>query len=97
MFMAIQDGGWFVEDHSIFGTSYHDEGSKGEGLSKFLGIQFMIANGYGGAAPPGYGVTASWLNSPRPDYVNNNPDDQQDPIIIIKVARRSFCFIFTII
>ena len=81
MFMAIQDRGWFVDDQSIFGSSYRDEGSKGEGLSKFLAIQFLIANGYGGAAPPGYDVTAIWLNSSRPDYVNNNPDDATNPII----------------
>ena len=71
------------------------EGSKGEGLSKFLAIQFLIANGYGGAAPPGYDVTAIWLNSSRPDYVNNNPDDATNPIL--KAVQRFFCSTFTTI
>jgi len=72
MFMASQKKGWF-EDTSLFSGA--DEGSKGEGLSRFLGAQFQIFSGLGSVPPPGYGITPLWLNSPRPDFVNNNPDD----------------------
>jgi hypothetical protein len=68
IFMSAQDHGWYAG---------HDEGSKGEGLSRFLGVQFLLANGLATTAPPGFGVTATWLNSPRRNYVDHNPDDIQ--------------------
>jgi len=79
MFMASQDKGW-SESSSVFSGA--DEGSKGEGLSRFLGIQFQLASGLGGTAPTlsdgnTTEVTKDWLNSARADYVNNNPDDTQ--------------------
>ncbi len=64
--MDSQDKGWFQGS---------DEGSKGEGLSRFLGVQFQIANGLVPIAPPGFVLSSVWLNSPRADYVNNDPDD----------------------
>jgi hypothetical protein len=80
MFMATLKNGWF-EPTSLFHGA--DEGSKGEGLSRFLGIQFQLANAgpVGRAAPSGFAVTNLWLNSPRPDYVNDNPDDIHPDII----------------
>jgi hypothetical protein len=46
-FMASQDKGWFQGS---------DEGSKGEALSRFLGVQFKIANGLSPVPFPGFGV-----------------------------------------
>jgi hypothetical protein len=61
MFMLAQNQGWFGAGN---------EGSAGEGLSRFLGGQFLIANGLG-AAEPGFALANSWMASPRADYVNN--------------------------
>ncbi len=65
--MLTQGIGWFQG---------HDEGSKGEGLSRFLGAQFLDANGL---LDPGiradFAVADGWLNSVRGDFVNNAPDD----------------------
>lgn len=73
MFMASQDKGWY-ESTSFFSGA--DEGSKGEGLSRFLGVQFQRANGLGSVPPMGFAITSLWLNSPaRQDFVNVNPDD----------------------
>jgi hypothetical protein len=77
MFMASKRNGWF-ENTSLFSGA--DEGSKGEGLSRFLGAQFLLTNGLGKVAPSGFTLASQWLNSPRPDFVNNNPDDHNpDP------------------
>jgi hypothetical protein len=73
MFMTTQDKGW-AESTTFF--SGGDEGSKGEGLSRFLGVQFQLANGLGGVPPSNFGITSLWLNSPlRQDFVDVNPDD----------------------
>jgi Carboxypeptidase regulatory-like domain len=72
MFMASQGTGWF-ESTSVFSGA--DEGSKGEGLSRFLGAQFLAANNEGIVPPQGFQVLPSWLNSPRANFVDNNPDD----------------------
>ena len=67
MFMASQNRGWYYDQ---------DEGSKGEGLSRFLGVAFQRANSFGFVPPGGFAITSLWLNgSGRPDFVNNNPDD----------------------
>ncbi len=71
--MMGQNIGWFQG---------HDEGSKGEGLSRFLGAQFLDANGL---LDPGiradFAVADGWLNSVRSDFVNNDPDDASpDPV-----------------
>ncbi|MBV8682864.1 MAG: hypothetical protein JO111_08330 [Caulobacteraceae bacterium] len=73
MMMDKKANGWGYS----FGDS--NEGSKGEALSRFLGFQFLsqnslstsILNESGGT----FFVSNSWLNSPRTDFVNNNPDD----------------------
>ncbi|OAI57519.1 hypothetical protein AYO50_01400 [Acidobacteria bacterium SCGC AG-212-P17] len=70
-FMNSQSKGWFQGS---------DEGSKGEGLSRFLGVQFKVANALSPVPFPGFGVVRSWLNGGRPNFVDNNPDDNQpDP------------------
>ena len=78
MFMLTQGRGWFYPEGFFHGG---DEGSKGEGLSRFLGAQLLRVNNLlGGVAPPNYTVTSLWLNGPRQDFVAINPDDHQpDP------------------
>jgi hypothetical protein len=88
MFMASKDNGWF-EDTSLFSGA--NEGSKGEGLSRFLGFQFKVANGLQNVRYSSFEVVYIWLNSkiqppdappgPRPNYVDNNPDDIKPDII----------------
>src|SRR6202011_4627683 len=63
MFMLAQNRGWFDPGGS-------NEGSNGEGLSRFLASQFLIATGLG-VSMPGFQLAPSWLNSTRPDWVNN--------------------------
>lgn len=63
MFMLAQNRGWFAPDKS-------NEGSAGEGLSRFLASQFLISIGQ----PPamaGFDLANSWMNSPRQDFVNH--------------------------
>ena len=71
IFMLAQNKGWFGNG---------DEGAAGEGLSRFLGTQFLLANGLG-APPSGFLVGNDWMNSPRADFVNNiDPtDNAPDP------------------
>lgn len=68
MLMRQQATGWFAPDNS-------NEQTIGEGLSRFLGEQFLMLNGLGCsrpgfAAPPGwqsgYAIAPSWLNSSLP-------------------------------
>jgi hypothetical protein len=67
IFMMAQNKGWFQGSN---------EGSKGEGLSRFLSGQFLAENGFLGVGiDADYAVADLWLNSPRQDYVNNAPDD----------------------
>ena len=67
IFMMAQNKGWFQGSN---------EGSKGEGLSRFLSGQFLALNGFLGVGiDADYAVADQWLNSPRQDFVNNAPDD----------------------
>jgi hypothetical protein len=67
IFMMTQNKGWFQGSN---------EGSKGEGLSRFLSGQFLVANGFLGVGMDAdYAVANLWLNSARQDFVNNAPDD----------------------
>ena len=67
IFMMTQNKGWFQGS---------DEGSKGEGLSRFLSSQFLAMNGFLGVGiDADYAVANLWLNSARQDFVNNAPDD----------------------
>ncbi len=61
MFMLAQNKGWFGAGN---------EGSAGEGLSRFLAGQFLIASGLG-VTEPGFALANSWMSTPRADYVNN--------------------------
>jgi hypothetical protein len=67
LFMLAQNNGWFQGSN---------EGSKGEGLSRFLSGQFLaLNNALGLGIDASYAVADLWLNSPRQDFVNNAPDD----------------------
>jgi hypothetical protein len=67
IFMMAQNIGWFQGSN---------EGSKGEGLSRFLSGQFLQQNGFLGVGMDAdYAVADLWLNSSRLDFVNNAPDD----------------------
>jgi hypothetical protein len=67
IFMMTQNKGWFQGGN---------EGSKGEGLSRFLSGQFLAQNGFLGVGiDANYAVADLWLNSARQDFVNNAPDD----------------------
>jgi Polyglycine hydrolase-like, structural repeat len=67
IFMMAQNKGWFQGSN---------EGSKGEGLSRFLSGQFLAQNGFLGLGiDKDYSVADLWLNSTRQDFVNNAPDD----------------------
>jgi Polyglycine hydrolase-like, structural repeat len=67
IFMMAQNIGWFQGG---------DEGSKGEGLSRFLSGQFLALNGFLGVGmDANYAVADLWLNSSRQDFVNNAPND----------------------
>lgn len=67
IFMMAQNIGWFQGSN---------EGSKGEGLSRFLSGQFLALNGFLGVGMDAdYAVADLWLNSSRQDFVNNAPDD----------------------
>jgi Bacterial tandem repeat domain 1 len=67
IFMMTQNLGWFQGS---------DEGSKGEGLSRFLSGQFLAINGFLNLGiDADYAVANLWLNSPRQDFVNTAPDD----------------------
>ena len=67
IFMMAQNIGWFQGSN---------EGSKGEGLSRFLSGQFLAENGFLGLGMDAdYAVADLWLNSSRQDFVNNAPDD----------------------
>jgi hypothetical protein len=66
--IALNTSGWFP---GYQGNG--NEGSIGEGLSRFLAEQFLIESGLGLGEFPSWGWTAnSWLTSPnQPDWVNN--------------------------
>ena len=38
-------------------------------------------NGLGGVPPPGFGVVPTWLDGSRPDFVNNDPDDDKPDVV----------------
>src|SRR5579863_9392155 len=58
MFMFAQGQGWFPP----LGDG-HNEGSAGEGLSRFLGMRFLLAIGSPLSVAVGYDVAGLWLNS----------------------------------
>jgi hypothetical protein len=65
--MLGQNSGWFQGSN---------EGSKGEGLSRFLGGQLLAQNNaLGIGIDASYALADLWLNSTRQDFVNNAPDD----------------------
>jgi len=88
--MFMESMGARAEQSSFFQGA--DEGSMGEGLSRFLGVRFQIANGLGSVPPSGFGVTRLWLNGGRPDFVDNDPDDNKpDPTTGCARVSSTFC------
>lgn len=78
MFMASKDNGWFEPTSLVSGAN---EGSKGEGLSRFLGAQLKLERGFT-ARYLNFEVVPLWLSSPtRPNYVDNDPDDFSPGVI----------------
>ena len=80
IFMLMQSNGWRQ-------GYQNNEGSCGEGLSRFLAQQFLLINqfslGSGGALLfSGLETSHLWLNSPRNDYVNHvsRTDNAPDPL-----------------
>lgn len=71
-FMRAGGLGWY-------GTN--TEGSEGEGLSRFLSMQFLLTNALGNP-PGGFDNSNAWLSSPRADFVNNiaGSDDGPDAV-----------------
>lgn len=69
MLMAKKANGWGYSDGD------GDEGSKGEGLSRFLSFQMLLAKGLDTSVASGFFVANNWLSSTRDDFVNNDPDD----------------------
>ncbi len=82
MFMEGQNLGWFVPGGN--------EGSMGEGLSRFLGEQMLITNGFGTVPPTPSVIVPGWLNGARADYVDHDPDDNQPD----QVTGCTLCFIW---
>ncbi len=72
MLMKQIDNGWYEDDGLFQGG---DEGSMGEGLSRFLAAQFLLHNGLGETMPAYFAVTPSWLKAGRPNNITNAPDD----------------------
>jgi hypothetical protein len=71
LFMSSQRQGWFAPDGS-------NEQSCGEGLSRFLAMQFLERNGID-IVPPNFAVSQLWLNSARVDFVNNTVEHDHLP------------------
>ena len=61
VFMRAQGLGW---------VGSRNEGSEGEGLSRFLAAQFLALNGFGNP-PAQFQNSSTWLASERADFVNN--------------------------
>jgi hypothetical protein len=93
MFMKSQAKGWFPGDVSPGG----DEGSNGEGLSRFLAEQFLIISGLGLGEFPSWGWTAnSWLQSAtQPDYVNNVDPEGDENYVEIGCSILFIYYLFT--
>jgi hypothetical protein len=81
MFMSSAQDQWY-EPRSFFSGA--DEGSKGEGLSRFLAYVWLslLPNYPLKYSSPfnDFFVVGKWLNGGRPNFVDNNPDDNNpDP------------------
>jgi len=84
---ALGTSGWFPGN----------EGSLGEGLSRFLAEQFLIQSGLGLGEFPNWGWTAnSWLTSPSlPDWVNNVDPTGDETYIEIGCSILFIYYLFT--
>ena len=84
-FMRAQGKGWYGS-----GT----EGSEGEGLSRFLGAQFLAVNRLGNP-PAGYTNSNYWLSSSRNDYVNNPKRTDDGPDVITGCSLLFIYYLFS--
>lgn len=77
MFMSSTGSDWYGGNWGSGGN----EGSAGEGLSRFLGTQFLIQKNGATGGEPGYDIANFWMNSPRTDFVNavSASDNGLDP------------------
>lgn len=95
MFMKSQNKGWFPGDTSPGGN----EGSCGEGLSRFLAEQFLIESGVGLTTFPSWGWTAnSWLGSAspsQPDWINNVDPTGDETVVEIGCNILFIYYLFT--
>jgi hypothetical protein len=82
--------GWFGQ-----GT----EGSEGEGLSRFLGAQFLAVNGLGtppGNPPAGYANSNQWLQTTaRADFVSNPKGTDDGPDAVTGCALLFIYYLFS--
>jgi hypothetical protein len=73
MFMYSKHNGW--------GGAGGDEGSTGEGLSRFLSCELLVERALSDHFK-GFDVVPFWLNSAtRPNFVDNDPDDNQPDVV----------------
>ena len=93
--MKSQNKGWFPGDTSPGGN----EGSCGEGLSRFLAEQFLIESGVGLTTFPSWGWTAnSWLGSAspsQPDWINNVDPTGDETVVEIGCNILFIYYLFT--
>ena len=59
MFVFSQNGAWYEPDGFFQGS---DEGSMGEGLSRFLTSQVLLSHGISTKVVSNFWVTTFWLN-----------------------------------
>jgi hypothetical protein len=96
MFMAVQRNGWGIWTDSSSGQTF-TEGSDGEGLSRFLGVQMLINNGldlsilYQPSIEESWWIAPEWLSTTdRPDYINLNPDPSDNKFDAINCCTTMF-------
>jgi len=78
MLMRSQNQGWFAPDFS-------SEQTCGEGLSRFLGQQFLVLTGIG-VSEPGFAISPSWLNSSLPPTDPNSAQVEGTPMTALTAA-----------
>jgi hypothetical protein len=84
-FMRAQGRGWYGQN---------TEGSEGEGLSRFLGAQFLAVNGLG-TPRADFANSNLWLSSSRSDYVNTIKATDDGPDVITGCALLFIYYLFS--
>ncbi len=92
MFMDAQGKGWYGGTW----TSGGNEGSAGEGLSRFLGTQFLLLNNQSLSLTAGYDIAFTWLQSTaRADFVNHVDGTQNGFVPQVGCAILFIYYLFT--